>query len=253
MNRGPLLVAMSLGIGFACVAGADEASPPAPVVIAQRPGATPFISFVTVSLADPSALREVHFAIVPKPGSVTRPVTATYTADYLSQRSYVDHLGGSITIPVFGLYASFVNHVSITYGFRDGSSRNETITIATGAFEGPCGLGNPEVLQARTSATLSYDFLLVHSACRGGSPVVLDTDGNVRWAGVADVAQYTSEFFDNAVYQANGSQLLRTELDGTVTLLAEFGPLGVTHLDHNFDRGKTCSFSRSIQQNPTNR
>lgn len=141
-------------------------------------------------------------------------------------------------MPVFGLYAAFANMVSITYDLRDGSSRNETLTIATGSFDDPCGLSSPEVLTARTSARLSYDFFLVRSACRGGSPVVLDTDGNVRWAGVADAAQISSAFFDGAIYQANGTQLLRTELDGTVILLADFAPLGVTLIDHNFDRGK---------------
>ena len=45
-------------------------------------------------------------------------------------------------------------------------------------------------------------------------------------------------FFDNAVYLGHGHQLSRIELDGTVTVLADYSSLGIVNFHHNIDRGK---------------
>ena len=52
------------------------------------------------------------------------------------------------------------------------------------------------------------------------SPVILDTDGALRWVSPLPTLSAlfaASTFFDNAVYVTQGSQLFRIELDGTVT------------------------------------
>ena len=56
--------------------------------------------------------------------------------------------------------------------------------------------------------------------------------------GPGNYYQIVSTFFDNAFYQANGSALVRFELDGTVTPLHDYSDIGVAWLHHNIDRGK---------------
>src|SRR4029077_18792231 len=45
-------------------------------------------------------------------------------------------------------------------------------------------------------------------------------------------------FFDNAAYMGWGRKLVRIDLDGTVTELADYSSLGVIDFNHNIDRGK---------------
>ena len=57
--------------------------------------------------------------------------------------------------------------------------------------------------------------------------------GGHGWPGAG-----SATFFDNAVYLAPGPRLFRIDLDGTVTLLGDYGTLGVANFNHNIDRGK---------------
>ena len=91
-------------------------------------------------------------------------------------------------LPVFGLYANYLNTVLLTYSFADGSEQQQMIFVPTLPFSDPCGFGNRTVLQARTSSRdLSYDYILVKNYCGIFSPTILDTDGEVRWVGTAAV------------------------------------------------------------------
>lgn len=96
----------------------------------QTPGPTAFISKVDLTAASVDSVTSIRFTIAPKPGSVTRPISATYALGYLQSRGYVDSAKGQITVPVFGLYADYSNTVTLTYSFHDGTSRSENLTIA---------------------------------------------------------------------------------------------------------------------------
>jgi arylsulfate sulfotransferase len=126
----------------------------------------------------------------------------------------------------------------------DGSSKQAAISITTATFDDQgCGYNNPTRLQPRTTSTsLSYDYIFDSSSCGGFSPIILDSDGALRW--VSTLSENSalfaaSTFFDNAVYVTQNSQLFRVELDGLVLLLADYSNLGVVNLHHNIDRGKT--------------
>lgn len=208
------------------------------VVTGQTPGPKPFISKLSLTVSDLSVLQRIQFSITPKAGSVTRPLSATYTRGYLAGRGYVDEGVGQITVPVFGLYDAYTNEVVLTYFFADGSSKRATISVATTAYGDPCGYKNHAVLKARTdSRDLSYDFILITSNCSQDSPTVVDTDGAIRWVGTAGNRHYVSTFYDNAVYLADAG-LLRIELDGEVTRVADKAKLGIVGLHHNIDPGK---------------
>lgn len=221
------------------LAGASEANQATVAIIGQAPGPRPFIAKVETSVTPVANLKSIGFTIAPKSGSVTRAAAATFSVGYLTARGYFSSGTGRVTVPVFGLYADHANTVTLTYAFNDGSKKNSTITIATAPFDDPCEFNTPTVRQARTSTTeLSYDFILVASNCSASSPTVLDTDGDVRWVGTAGVANHTVIFYDNAFYLADGPRLLRTELDGTVSVLADYSNIGVVNLHHNIDRGR---------------
>ena len=89
---------------------------------------------------------------------------------------------------------------------------------------------------------MSYDYLFDRSACGDFSPVILDSDGALRWVSplpTMGALNAASTFFDNAVYVTGGKQLFRIELDGTVLMVADYTNIGVRNFHHNIDNGKT--------------
>ncbi len=209
----------------------------------QTPGVTPFINQLSLTASDTSVIKSIQFTIAPKPGSVTRPLSGTYSNSYLAERGYLLPGTGEIFVPVYGLYANFSNSVTLTYFFNDGSSKQDDATVTTSTFDDPCGYENPTVLQERTDSTeLSYDFIMVKGRCSTFSPAIIDTDAALRWVGTAGFGSFTSAFKDNAVYLSQLTSLYRIELDGTVTLLHDYSGDGVTSIHHNIDPGKTGLF-----------
>ena len=209
------------------------------------PGATPFISKLNLTASDSTVLKSIQFTITPKPGSVTRPLSGTYANYYLVDRGFENPQTGQINLPVYGLYAGYNNTVTLTYRFMDGSSRQANTTIATAPFDDQgCGYNNPTRFVPRTNgAHLSYDYIFDSSACGTFSPVILDSDGALRWVSTLPTMSAifaASTFFDNAIYRTEGSRLFRIELDdGSLSMLADYSNIGVVHLHHNIERGKT--------------
>jgi arylsulfate sulfotransferase len=193
---------------------------------------------LTLAVSDTSVLKSIEFTIIPKPGSVTRPLSATYANNYLVERGFENPQTGEIVLPVYGLYGGYANTVRLTYRFMDGSSKQNSTTITTTAFTDPCGYENPTVLQARTRSTeLSYDYI-VKGSCSNFSPAIIDTDGALRWVGTTGFSSAITTFFDNAVYLAVGPKLYRNELDGSFTFLGDYSSIGVTDFHHNNGHGK---------------
>jgi arylsulfate sulfotransferase len=208
-------------------------------IIGQSAGPTPFISQLTLTASDPSVIKSIQFTIAPKPGSVIRPLSATFSYDYMIDRGYLVPPSAEIFLPVYGLYDAFTNNVTLTYSFVDGSSKSDSTTVTTVDFVDPCGYQDPTVLQERTDATdLSYDYIMIKGRCDNFSPAVIDTDGALRWVGGAGISDISATFFDNAFFIANGTSLYRLDLDGSVTFLHDYSDIGVTYFHHTIDRGK---------------
>src|SRR5438270_13342178 len=89
-------------------------------ITGKTAGATPFISKLTLAVNHPTVLKSVQFAIDPKPGSVTRPLSGTYANSYLVDRGFENQQTGEIMLPVYGLYDGYQNIVRLTYRFGDG-------------------------------------------------------------------------------------------------------------------------------------
>lgn len=220
------------------LANATQAEDTTITIMAQNPGATPFITQLALMASETSVIESIQFTISPKTGSVTRPLSATYSNASLTDRGYLNSVTGEIFLPVYGLYADFTNTVTLTYCFTDGSSRQDGLMITTTVFADPCGYENPTVLQARLEGDLSYDFILVKGRCSTFSPAIIDTDSALRWVGPAGIANFDSTFLDNAVFMANGRPVYRIDLDGTVTLIHDYSDTDITGFHHNLDHGK---------------
>lgn len=216
-----------------------RAPAPAVTVASTTPGANAFISFVTLAGGAVPTVASVRFEVAPKSGSTTTPISATYTRAYLRNHGYVDAAAGTITVPVYGLYADRTNSVSLSWtGPRPGSL---TTTVTTAAWEnGLAGLyQSKETVVARDpSIPLGYSYFMLKAWGGGTHPIVMDTDGEVRWAGTAGGGDQGSMFFRNGFYVGEGSTLRRIELDGTFTTVAEYGTAGYSTFHHNIDPGK---------------
>jgi len=203
-------------------------------------GPTPFISFVHAVVSDVAGFESAQFQIWPKVGSATRPVKVRYARSYLEGRGYFDPNSGKITIPVFGLYAGRANRVIIRLGFsgRVANVRRFAVTITTPGYDGGT-YSNPTIIQPRLpGTTLSYDFVLLRANADPITPIIIDTDAEIRWVGTAGVGTQKCMLFDNAFYLASDSLLLRTEFDGVTTPVADYSAIGVTNFHHNIDPGR---------------
>jgi arylsulfate sulfotransferase len=203
-------------------------------------GPTPFIRFVQTQVSDVAGFRFAQFQIWPKTGSATRPVKARYARAYLEARGYFDPQTGELTIPVFGVYAGRPNRVIINLGFNDRVHRFKRfgVIITTPAYDGGT-YSNPTVIQPRLpGTTLSYDFILLKGYAEPITPIIIDSDGEIRWVGTAGVGASNCILFDNAFYVTSGTSLLRTEFDGVTTPVADYSGIGVTDFHHNIDPGR---------------
>ena len=242
MKTCSLIVVVAVLMVFSHLAGASQADDTIITITGQTAGTTPFINKLTLEVSNTTVLKSIQFAINPKPGSVTRPLSGTYSNQYLVGRGF-EH-PPEIILPVYGLYAGYTNIVRLTYRFMDGSSKQDVTSITTATFDDQgCGYNNPTKLQPRTNSTrLSYDYIFDRSSCGTFSPVILDSDGALRWVSTLPKPSThfaTSTFFDNATYVTVRSQLFRVELDGEVSLVADYSSIGAVHFHHNIDPGKT--------------
>src|SRR5215471_7543220 len=123
-----VIIIGAIFMAFSHFAGSNQADDTTITIIGQAAGATPFISKLTLAVSDTSVFKSIEFTITPKPGSVTRPLSATYSNDYLVSRGF-EHPptgAGEVVLPVYGLYDGYTNIVRLTYRFMDGSSKQDS-------------------------------------------------------------------------------------------------------------------------------
>src|SRR5438094_4586739 len=100
MKTYSLIIVGAIFIVFTHLAGASQADDTTIRITGHTAGATPFISKVTLEVSNITVLKSIQFAINPKPGSVTRPLSATYANSYLVDRGFENLQTGEIVLPV---------------------------------------------------------------------------------------------------------------------------------------------------------
>lgn len=208
-------------------------------VLSQTPGVTPFIATLTLTTDRYPDLRSLGFAITPRAGSYSRPVAVTYHKAWLDRRQAYSSADGRLTVPLFGLYADYQNEVTLTLTWRDGSTRQERLNVRTQPYAGQASVyGTPEIRKARSSASApGYDYIFIKNGV--ATPVVVDTDGYLRWVGSGLNESISSVFLDDAFYVGNASapSLARVDLNGTVSS-RQLGSSRFTNFHHDLARGK---------------
>jgi hypothetical protein len=178
------------------------------------------------------------FIVAPMSNTASKAVNLTWSRTALTRLGYLQE--NQISLPVFGLYAGYQNQVSFQLKFDDGSIQELHYQIATEPYLDPTGIyTNPTILKARTPGSiLGYNFFILKSLL--GSPVIVDTDGQVRWVG-PDVDGSESVFFENGQF-VSGSQsspsVTSIQLDGNQSDLPTNLPQPLLgSFTHNIDPG----------------
>ncbi|HLH08247.1 MAG TPA: aryl-sulfate sulfotransferase [Terriglobales bacterium] len=162
----------------------------------------------------------------------------------MKTRGYAQNLGGGarpdvLTVPVYGLYSGYSNQVLLNLVYWDGTSQSVSLAISTPTYTDRTGLyATPIIIKRRSpNAALGFSFFVIKSAL--GSPVVVDTDGEIRWVG-SGVSNSISTFVvsDGFIVGDAGAPIVHyLGLDGTVRQSPLQFP-GVTSFHHNVDLGK---------------
>ena len=122
------------------------------------------------------------------------------------------------------------------FGFRKNTRFD--IAIATPNYDGGT-YSNPSVIQQRLKdTTLSYDFILLKNYADPTTPIIIDSDAEIRWVSTAGVRAPNCILFDNACSVLSGSSLLRTEFDGVTTPVADYSRIAVTGFHRHIDEGR---------------
>ncbi|HET9182654.1 MAG TPA: aryl-sulfate sulfotransferase [Candidatus Angelobacter sp.] len=214
------------------LSGCGAAPTPAQVSV------SPFVQLVHLTDSDISTVSAVDYTIAPKPGSVSKPVHVEYSMAALAARGYV--AGNALTVPVFGLYAGFDNQVTVELKRGSGSAASLQLTITTPDYVDPTGIySHPDILTPRSpNGALGFSFMYIKSAL--GSPIIIDTDGEIRWAapGIANATSSALNGDEFIIGDPTTPTLYRLRLDGTISD-AELPSSSFTDFHHNIEPGKS--------------
>ena len=190
MKTCSLIVVVAIFMVFSHLAGATQADDTTIRITGATAGVTPFISKLTSEVSNTTVLKSIQFTIDPKPGSVTRPLSGTYSNDYLVSRAF-EHIARRSFCQSTDFTLDMRILVRLTYRFLDGSSKQAVTNITTASFNDPCGYKNPTILQRRTNGTdLSYDYIMVKGRCSNSNlPLSIRTAHCGGWVRLASGRQ----------------------------------------------------------------
>jgi hypothetical protein len=236
------LLACLLAAGCSKLAEEDDTQAEAAhvAVASQAQGITPFIANVALRLDDVAQLDSVSYTVAAMPGSFSKPVAVTYARAWLDRKGAWSAADKRLTFAVFGLYADYQNSVTITARFRDKSTHVERLTLAAPAYTGTGAVYNtPQVLTARNAAVApGFDYMMLQNGRT--TPAVIDSDGKLRWVGLAPANSISSTFNDNAfsVGSPTTPELVRLELNGAYAP-RPLASTRYTNFHHDLTPGKT--------------
>lgn len=212
------------------------------VMNGSQPGATPFIAVLALGGGCVAQLSQLRYTITPQAGMASRPVDVTFSMAALARQGYVPDANGQMLLPVFGLYANASNLVVVRAGYTDGSVQSLPVVLDTPPYADGQGIyTQPTINMARApGSSAGFDYFVIKSAY--GSPVIVDTDGQVRWLapGVGN-AYSTAWSGDGFVIGSQTSpQVQRLSLDGTLSTVALTGAgTGFSSFHHDMAQGRS--------------
>jgi len=223
--------------------GTDEATEttntPHVVVTQSATSVNPFIHFLSLTGEGTTAVRAVGVLIRPKAGTFAKPVTNSYSIEYLQAKGYAGPHSSAIVIPVVGLYQNYANTIDVYIDFGNSTRTVTSVQIQTAPYVSPPGVTYmPQIVKAFDgTATLGFNYFFIKT--RAGSPAVFDIDGEIRWTADGITSSQWSIFSNNKFWIAspNSLALHSQELDGTVTS-RNIQSASYTNAHHNIETGK---------------
>jgi len=244
-TRWGLLCAGVAVLGLVACSRSSSSQPQVEVTSLQA-GATPFIAMLGLRGNELSAVQSIDYLIAAKPGAASRPVHVQYTIAALFRQARLrtlgfDRWGGNL--PVYGLYAGYLNAVTVTVHYADGTVKALQVPVQTAAYVDPNGVYDVPLLKVARSAgsSLGFDYAMLKS--NYGPPVIVDSDAAVRWVGSAAVPALPSTVSGDGflVGDQGAPNLFILGLDGSVVEQPLSDP-AYLYFHHNIDRGKTGFF-----------
>jgi arylsulfate sulfotransferase len=209
-------------------------------IVGIDPGVSPFIARISIYGNRLDLLSTVEYTVQPKAGSVSKPVNVSYSNSALAARNYLTPEANMVKLPVIGLYAGYTNQVVLQFHFQDGSALTLNKSITTADYSDPTGIyQHPTILKQRSAgSSLGFDFFYMKSEL--GSPIIVDTDGEVRWAvpGIGDAISTALQGDEFVIGDPAPATVQRLRLDGTITQNA-VPSTSITGFHHNIDYGNT--------------
>lgn len=204
-------------------------------------GPTPFISFLPLAGQSLQHVTLYRYVITPKPGAISRAVDVVYSPAALTRQGHYASAGNAVSLPVFGLYAAHTNQVKVELTYADGSKQEIGLEIAAPAYVDPVGVyDRPNIVKKRAlGAAPDLNYFYVKSSFVG--PIVIDTDGNIRWVAPTPSNGASSAFVRDGfvVGDPKSTTFSRIRLDGQTsssTLAASMS--GYSKFHHSIDPGK---------------
>lgn len=182
-------------------------------------------------------LQSISFSVATKPGNHSADVFVQYDRSYLERRGLLDDVAGSVSFPVFALYAGYANDVDVVVKFSGGEEVLQQYMLQTPSFEHPNhDVGEIIVHRIQTGAGLNF----IAAETLGPSVVIFDIDGERRWISPPLGEIVRTHFFQGdhwIIASANNNSIYRVFWDGDSEAHAISDPRYVdTH--HNMDPGK---------------
>ena len=210
------------------------------VIGPTTPGVSPFIATVEFEGQSVSDVTAITFNIAPKPNTVSKPVSVTWDKSALVADGYLET--GSIQLPVFGLYDGYQNQVTFQVQFLDDSVQQLAEPIGTQPYTDPTGVyADPVILKARApGSNLGFNFFVMKSNI--GPPVIVDTDGYVRWVIPDFLGNSAVIYTDGRFLIGDGanSTLYSIPFSGNTSILpVPFPQPLMQSFTHNIDPGTT--------------
>jgi hypothetical protein len=212
------------------------------VSITLMPSSTIFSKTVTIETSVGN-IDQVNYTIYTKPGNKSKDVNVTYSHPYLEEMGYVNNI--SVQVPVFGLYAGYLNNVAITVILVSGAAVTIPLTIQTVPYTASNMYTGIRIEKPYDNPAESY-FLIDASH---GTPVIIDIDGEVRWltdkAGdqeriYMDDLETTRGFF---VFDRFGSGIKEIGYDENVFEQGALQSSDYSDFHHNIEPGKQGMFA----------
>lgn len=160
-----------------------------------------FVSAIDMTGLDVTNIKNISFTIKPKAGSYAKPVSATYSQEYLSHNNLYDAVTQNIQIPVFGLYSNYSNELTLNISFVDNSIYSFQKTLLTQRYIDSVGVYDNPGITIRPTATPSYSYFYLKGALK--SPIIMDIDGEIRWDIDIKRASSSSIFINNTFITGN--------------------------------------------------